>query len=130
MTAQTTSHKKRTARKKGPVARVTAAAENIHRSIAGFPLNLLEQVEPLSKPVGRIRKLQDKSITATYDVVRGVQDEVKRLAREGGADRRKRRASRKPARASQRGKSRRGKSTHAASEQPAPRPVRPATAAG
>jgi hypothetical protein len=74
---------------KGPVARVTDAAEKIHRSVAGFPLDVLEQVDSLAKPVQRVRKLQDRSITATYEMVRGVQAEVKRLVRAERAERRR-----------------------------------------
>lgn len=77
------SQKKTGGRKpKGVVARTTQAAEKIHRAVAGFPLDLLEQIGRLKKPVARVRKLQDRSITAIYDVVRGVDQEVGRLLRE------------------------------------------------
>ena len=91
MTTQTTAKqgKKKRRAGKNPVGRVTDAAEKIHRSVAGFPLDVLEQVDRLAKPVGRIRKLQNRSITATYEMVRGIQDEVKRLARAERVERRK-----------------------------------------
>lgn len=80
---------------KGIVARSTRAAEKVHRAVAGLPLDVLEQIETLKKPVARVRKLQDRSITATYDMVRGIDREVAQLLRELGPDRAtKRRAAR------------------------------------
>ena len=69
-------------KRKGIVARTAKAAENVHRAVAGLPLDLLEQVEGLKRPVARVRKLQDRSITATYDMLRGVNREVVDLLHE------------------------------------------------
>jgi hypothetical protein len=81
-------HKKKSAPKKnGAVSRVTKAAEKIHRSVAGLPLDVLEQIDSLKKPVARIRKLQERSIAATYDVVRAVNKEVAQLLRNDAKDR-------------------------------------------
>jgi hypothetical protein len=70
---------------KGRVKRVvdrnTEAIERIHRAVVGFPLDVLEQIERLERPVARVRKLQDRSITATYDLVRGIEREVGQLVR-------------------------------------------------
>jgi hypothetical protein len=63
------------------IDRNTAALERIHRAVAGFPLDVLERVDRLERPVARVRKLQDRSIGATYDLVRGIEQEVARLVR-------------------------------------------------
>ena len=80
-------------RLKRVVDRNTEAAERIHRALAGFPLDVLEQLDRLERPVARVRKLQNRSIGATYDLVRGIEREVARLVRRPDAA--KRRASRK-----------------------------------
>ncbi len=72
-------------RLKRVVDRNTEAAERIHRALAGFPLDLLEQLDRLERPVARVRKLQNRSIGATYDLVRGIEREVARLARRPNA---------------------------------------------
>ena len=91
------SRKKKSNRKqKGIVARTTQAAENVHRTVAGLPLDLLERIERLKRPVARVRKLQGRSITATYDMLRGVNREVVDLLREArGQNEPKRRKTRK-----------------------------------
>lgn len=70
------------ARRGGLLARGTESLESVHRAIAQFPLDVLEQIERLKRPVARVRKLQDRSITATYDLVRGVNREIVRLVSE------------------------------------------------
>lgn len=62
--------------------RSTARAEKIHRAAAGFVLDALGRVRRLAKPVARVRKLEDQSITATYELVRGVSRELGDLLRE------------------------------------------------
>ena len=68
------------------VDRTTETAERLHRAVAGWPLDALERVRRLKAPVARLRKLQDRSITATYEFVRGVNREVGQLAREASRD--------------------------------------------
>ena len=80
-------------RLKRVVDRNTEAAERIHRALAGFPLDVLEQLDRLERPVARVRKLQSRSIGATYDLVRGIEREVARLVRRPDAA--KQRAPRK-----------------------------------
>ena len=67
------------------VDRNTEVAERIHRALAGFPLDVLEQLDRLERPVARVRKLQHRSIGATYDLVRGIEREVARLFRRSDA---------------------------------------------
>ncbi len=117
MTAQheATSHDKREAPKKKnkkrkngakkrsldrTVDRSTEAVERLHRAIAGLPLDALERIHRLEKPIARVRKLQDRSITATYKLVRGVNSEVVQLIRETSSKTpRRARARRQPKKA-------------------------------
>ncbi len=68
-------------RLKRVVDRNTEAAERVHRALMGFPLDVLEQLDLLERPVARVRKLQNRSIGATYDLVRGIEREVAQLVR-------------------------------------------------
>lgn len=54
--------------------------EEIHKAIADLPLKILEELEILRKPVGEIRKVQDHSIRAVYDLIRDVNERVGDLA--------------------------------------------------
>ncbi len=63
------------------VDRSTETVERLHRAVAGWPLDALERVHRLEAPVARLRKLQERSITASYALVRGVNREVAQLAR-------------------------------------------------
>ncbi len=76
------SRKKSNRKRKGIVEWTAQAAENVHRAVAGLPLDLFEHVDGLKRPVARVRKLQDRSITATYDMLRGVNREVVDLLHE------------------------------------------------
>jgi hypothetical protein len=62
------------------VDRGANAAEEIHRAIACIPLDLLEHVDGLGEAVDGVRKLQDRSITAVYELVRGINHDVERVA--------------------------------------------------
>ena len=53
--------------------------EEIHKSIADLPLKLLEETELLRKPAREVRRVQDRTIGAIYDVVRGANRRVARL---------------------------------------------------
>jgi hypothetical protein len=83
------TRKKASARKRlgRVIDRGTENVERFHRAIAGWPLDALERVERLEAPVARVRKLQDRSITATYELVRGLNREVVRLVRESSGER-------------------------------------------
>lgn len=62
------------------VARSTDAAERIHKSVARLPLDVLRRAELIGKAADDFQKLQDNSIGAVYDLVRGINNEVGRLA--------------------------------------------------
>jgi hypothetical protein len=63
------------------VARTITRVEKIHRDVAALPLDLLERMGDFEKPVARVRKLQGRSITTTWDLVRGINDELTKLAK-------------------------------------------------
>ena len=53
--------------------------EEIHKSIADFPLRLMEENELLKKPAQELRRLQDRTIGALYALVRETNRRVARL---------------------------------------------------
>jgi len=56
------------------------SVEQVHRAIAELPLSILESIEAFKKPVGEVRKVQDQSIGAVYDMIRSINAEVGSLA--------------------------------------------------
>jgi hypothetical protein len=61
---------------------VTTAVENIHRSIADAPLDMMGAIEPLERPVKDMRVVQDRSITAIYGLIRRINDRVGQITAE------------------------------------------------
>lgn len=55
-------------------------AEEIHKSIAGLPLKVLEEADLLKGPVKEVRRFQEHAIGAVYDLIRGVNGQVGKLA--------------------------------------------------
>lgn len=55
-------------------------AEDIHRAIASLPLNVLEQLDLFEQVTSEVRRVQDTSIGAIYDLIRNVNREVARLS--------------------------------------------------
>jgi hypothetical protein len=90
------------------VARGATTAQEIHKAVADLPLDVLEQFEPLERLVKRVRKTQDHSINAVYDLVRGINEEVAKVTRDIFPEGRVRRGgrSRMAARRTNRSKSR------------------------
>jgi len=56
------------------------SVEQVHRAIAEMPLSILESIDILKAPVDEVRKVQDQSIGAIYDMIRNVNAEVGKLA--------------------------------------------------
>lgn len=54
--------------------------EEIHREIADLPLTVLERIGVLENTTDDVRKIQDASIGAIYDVIRDVNHKVTQLA--------------------------------------------------
>ncbi len=67
------------------VERTSRTTERFHRAVAGLPLDLLERLDGLSGPIARVRKLQERSIAARYEMFRGVNREVAELLRDARA---------------------------------------------
>jgi hypothetical protein len=57
-------------------------AEDVHKAIANLPLKILEELEPLKKPIKEVRRVQDHSIGAVYDLIREINRRVGKLASE------------------------------------------------
>lgn len=81
------------------------SVEEIHKSIARMPLDILAKLDLFEKTVKDVRKIQEQSIGAVYDLIRRVNDEVAKLAKEmldgraAGAARRRVRPGAKPKKA-------------------------------
>jgi len=56
--------------------------EEIHKSIAALPLDVLERLDVFEETVKDVRKVQESSIGAVYDLIRKVNREAAGLARE------------------------------------------------
>jgi len=59
-----------------------SSVEEIHKSIARMPLDVLAKLDVFEKTVKDVRKIQEASIGAIYDLIRKVNDEAARLAKE------------------------------------------------
>ena len=76
------------------IDRGATTVEEIHKSIAELPLKALEESEFLREPAKRVRRLQDHTIGAIYDIIRGINQRVGTLSSELLAETSKRRAAR------------------------------------
>jgi histone H3/H4 len=54
--------------------------EDIHKSIADLPLRILEESDLLKGPAREVRRVQDHTIGAIYDVIREINQQVGTLA--------------------------------------------------
>jgi hypothetical protein len=70
------------ARIRKAVDRGADAAESIHKRVARLPLAPFEGVDQLEGAVKDVRRVQDRSIGAVYDLVRDMNHELVRLAEE------------------------------------------------
>jgi hypothetical protein len=63
----------------GAVEKGAMTVEEIHKSIADLPLKLMEESELLRKPAREVRRLQDRTIGAIYDVIRDANRRIAKL---------------------------------------------------
>jgi hypothetical protein len=56
--------------------------EEVHKSIADLPLKILEESELLRGPAKEVMRVQDHTIGAIYDLIRGINKRVGTLASE------------------------------------------------
>jgi hypothetical protein len=68
--------------------------EEIHKSIADLPLHILEESELLKGRAKEVRRVQDHTIGAIYDVIRRINQQVGTLASELLQEAAKRRGAR------------------------------------
>ena len=77
--------------------------EDIHKTIADLPLKILEESEVLRGPAKEVKRVQDHTIGAIYDLIRGINERVGTLASELLTEAAKRRGARGEARAKHHG---------------------------
>jgi hypothetical protein len=58
------------------------SVEEVHKAIANLPLEVLERLDLFEEMVAGARKVQEARIGAMYDVIRKVNEEVGKLAKE------------------------------------------------
>jgi hypothetical protein len=58
------------------------SVEEVHRSIASMPLDVLERLDLFKETVKDVRRIQDTSIGAIYDLIHKVNREAAKLASE------------------------------------------------
>lgn len=58
------------------------SVEEIHKAIANLPLDILERLDIFQEMVKGARKVQEARLGAVYDVIRKVNEEVGKLAKE------------------------------------------------
>jgi len=83
--------------------------EEIHKSIADLPLKMLQDSGLLRGPAKEVKRIQDHTIGAIYDMLRNINEQVATFASELLAKRSKRTAGARAARAKKRPAARAGK---------------------
>ena len=76
------------------IDRGATTVEEIHKAIADLPLKILEESEILKAPAKEVRRVQDHTIGAVYDVIRDINEQVGTLASKLLEEARKRRGGR------------------------------------
>jgi hypothetical protein len=98
MTSDRTSERKALARfVQDAIDKGATTVEEIHKSIADLPLKMLEESELLRGPAKEVRRVQDHTIGAIYDVIRGINQRVGTLASDLLHEAAKRRGAREEA---------------------------------
>lgn len=64
------------------IDRTATAAEDIHKAVVGFPLDLIEEVAFLRKPAKEVHRMQERFITALYKMIRDINRRAEKLANE------------------------------------------------
>lgn len=57
-------------------------AEDIHRAVADLPLTVLAEIGLERGPIKEVRRIQDLSIGAVYDLIREINQQVTQLAKD------------------------------------------------
>jgi hypothetical protein len=67
--------------------------EEIHKAIADLPLKMLEESDLLTRPAKEVKRVQDHSIGAIYDLIREINEKVGTFASDLLAEAAKRRSA-------------------------------------
>jgi hypothetical protein len=67
---------------KDAIDKGATTVEDIHKSIADLPLKVLEESDLLRGPAKEVRRIQDHTIGAIYDLIRDINERVGTLASE------------------------------------------------
>ncbi len=62
------------------IAKGATTAEDIHKAIADKPLKMLLKIDSLSGPAKKMKRIQDESIGAIYDLIREINEQVAKYA--------------------------------------------------
>ncbi len=54
--------------------------EQVHKTIANMPLDVLEKIEPISPAVKEVRKVHDATIGNVYEIIRTINQKVGEIA--------------------------------------------------
>jgi hypothetical protein len=76
----TTRRKRITRMIQEAIDRGATTVEDIHKSVSDLPLKILEERELLRRPAKEVRRAQDRSIGAVYDLIREINAQVGNLA--------------------------------------------------
>lgn len=55
--------------------------EQVHRSIATMPFDILEKIDALQKPVGKAREIHDETVGNIYETIRLLNERAGEIAR-------------------------------------------------
>lgn len=55
--------------------------EQVHRSIASMPFDILERIDALQEPVGKAREIHDETVGNIYETIRLLNDRAGEIAR-------------------------------------------------
>jgi len=55
--------------------------EQVHRSIASMPFDVLEKIDALQKPVGKAREIHDQTVGNIYETIRLLNERAGEVAR-------------------------------------------------
>lgn len=56
--------------------------EEVHKAILNQPLEVIERVAPAVKATAAVRRVQDLTVGSVYDVIRTINNEVGRIAKD------------------------------------------------
>ncbi len=58
------------------------SVEEVHKAILNQPLDIIEKIAPLEGPARMVRAVQDRTVGSVYEVIRTVNAEVNKIAKD------------------------------------------------